>query len=401
MSKRTQKRIKMVLPLRVWGMDAAGKPFSALAHTLDITRSGARLGGISTELKRGEVIGLQYRHNKGRFRVAWIGLPNTPRATQIGLEVVEQGRDFWGLEGPEFQAQDDYNPELMEAIARPARPAARQYEVEGTVEVRNPRGQTSYYAQVTHISQGGAYIQAHTPSGTGSRLQLVIHICNHEVATNAVVRSSTPGKGMSVEFTQPVSVDDAVRLKSLLYGLEAGTVRFEGPAPAPEPVSIGKRLHDITEELRVLEQAVSTSGVDIAVRDEFRDAVSHVRCTAGVVESCFSPTEDEKDSIAKLNTHRIRTAIRLCKAIGSEMRRSGVSQNSYEIRELMHSVEDLFTLMAGLNFTVAEEAPGEHLVPAAPAGVADDNILDIEEIAVAQQLAQFREHNKARKKRKS
>ena len=42
---RRQKRIKMVLPVRISGKDSANKPINELAHTLDITPNGARLGG--------------------------------------------------------------------------------------------------------------------------------------------------------------------------------------------------------------------------------------------------------------------------------------------------------------------------------------------------------------------
>ena len=53
MGRRTQKRTKTALAVRIFGLDKAGKPFSELGHTLDITSSGARLGGVSRELTRG------------------------------------------------------------------------------------------------------------------------------------------------------------------------------------------------------------------------------------------------------------------------------------------------------------------------------------------------------------
>jgi hypothetical protein len=64
--KRRQKRMKMVLPVRVWARDAANKPVLELAHTLDITPNGARLGAIRHELKAGDKLMLQYHQRKNR-----------------------------------------------------------------------------------------------------------------------------------------------------------------------------------------------------------------------------------------------------------------------------------------------------------------------------------------------
>src|SRR5437870_10611377 len=52
--KRRHKRIKMVLPVKVSGRDAANNLISELAHTLDITPDGARLGAVRHPLKAGD-----------------------------------------------------------------------------------------------------------------------------------------------------------------------------------------------------------------------------------------------------------------------------------------------------------------------------------------------------------
>lgn len=401
----------MVLPLRIWGMESSGKPFSALAHTLDITRDGVRLGGVRNTLNAGDIIGIQYRHNKGRFRIVWVGDVSTPQATQLGLQVVEHGRDFWGLEGPEFHAEDEYIPQ-----ARPAAPAARSlgrmYPVEGTVEVRNQAGKMTYVAQVAQIGQRGAYIQAHTPYPVGAQIQVRINISNHEIATTAVVRASQPAKGMSVEFSQPASVDDAVRLKSLIYGLESGIVKFgaaAAPAVGASDASFGQRVSEIAEELRRMNENMAAS-LTAGVREEFSEAISHLRNTASIVAQCSVGTPDDITTVAVMNTLRIQSAIRLCNCIGAEMRRNGLKHNGDELRDLLHTVEDLFTLLAGLNFSVGsvgEEAAVEvveimetsaPVMPAAPLPV--DTAVDLDDIAVAAHLAHFHEH-RARKKRKS
>ena len=50
-NRRRQDRIQAVLPVRVRGTDASGQSFEILAHTLDLTANGARLGSIRRSLK--------------------------------------------------------------------------------------------------------------------------------------------------------------------------------------------------------------------------------------------------------------------------------------------------------------------------------------------------------------
>jgi PilZ domain len=104
MGKRRQKRIKMVLPVKVQWRDKANNAVNELAHTLDITPSGARLGAIRQELKTGDKVTLQYRQRKLQFRVVWVMPLVGTREYQVGLESV--GNDSWGLELSESDVAD-------------------------------------------------------------------------------------------------------------------------------------------------------------------------------------------------------------------------------------------------------------------------------------------------------
>ncbi len=106
--KRHRKRIKMVLPIRVWGTDANGKPFVCLSHTLDVTPHGARIGGFSAVVSPGERIGITRGMQKAHFRVAWVGQRGSPTEDQIGVQLLELDKDVWGLKLPEAEP-DDYN----------------------------------------------------------------------------------------------------------------------------------------------------------------------------------------------------------------------------------------------------------------------------------------------------
>jgi hypothetical protein len=77
----------------------ANNLISELAHTLDITPDGARLGAIRHPLKIGDKLTLQYRQRKLQFRVVWVKALEGTREYQVGLEAV--GNDSWGLDLPE------------------------------------------------------------------------------------------------------------------------------------------------------------------------------------------------------------------------------------------------------------------------------------------------------------
>ena len=61
MIQRRGNRTKAVLPVRIKGKDKDGNPFEELAHTLDVTAVGARLGAIRHELNLQDEITIFYR----------------------------------------------------------------------------------------------------------------------------------------------------------------------------------------------------------------------------------------------------------------------------------------------------------------------------------------------------
>ncbi len=111
MNKRRHKRIKMVLPVKISAKDVFDNHFDELAHTLDITNTGARLGAIRHHLKPGDKLLLQYRQRKIQFRVVWVKLLEGTTEYQIGVEATTSG-ETWGLELTGCDAADK-NTELV------------------------------------------------------------------------------------------------------------------------------------------------------------------------------------------------------------------------------------------------------------------------------------------------
>jgi TonB family protein len=93
-------RTKMVLPLRLWvGEDADDSAPPQLAHTVDISPIGGRLGGLRSELQPGQTVMLQRGQMKFPFRVIW-NTELAPGENHAGVEALEFG-NIWGVELPQ------------------------------------------------------------------------------------------------------------------------------------------------------------------------------------------------------------------------------------------------------------------------------------------------------------
>jgi hypothetical protein len=103
--QRYGNRTKAVLPVRIKGIDSAGVAFEDLAHTLDVTPAGVRLGSIRRELNVMDEVTIFYRQRKMLFRVIWIKKLKGTSEFQIGLKSLTQDREAWGLSSQEHFGQ--------------------------------------------------------------------------------------------------------------------------------------------------------------------------------------------------------------------------------------------------------------------------------------------------------
>jgi hypothetical protein len=92
LNKRKSRRRTMVLPVK-----ASVDNLTYVAHTVDITTTGAQLGGLRTQLQPGVIIILQRGSKKAEFRVLFVRQlgKNELRA---GIESVEPQDNFWGVD---------------------------------------------------------------------------------------------------------------------------------------------------------------------------------------------------------------------------------------------------------------------------------------------------------------
>ena len=96
-NRRRQNRIQAVLPVRVRGTDASGASFEGLAHTLDLTPTGVRLGAIRHQLKVLDTIIVLYHQRRMEFTVVWTKLIDGSGEYQVGLQAFSQEKESWGM----------------------------------------------------------------------------------------------------------------------------------------------------------------------------------------------------------------------------------------------------------------------------------------------------------------
>jgi hypothetical protein len=95
--RRRQDRMHAVLPVRVRGIDTAGTPFEEMAHTLDLTPTGVRLGAIRHQLRALDTLIILYHQRRMEFRVVWIRLLEGTKEYQVGLKAFSQQQEAWGM----------------------------------------------------------------------------------------------------------------------------------------------------------------------------------------------------------------------------------------------------------------------------------------------------------------
>ena len=95
MDKRPETRIEAQILVRVWGMDADGRPFFQNANAGKISSEGAQISGIAHPLKAGDIIGVQHGDKKARFKVIWVIDAGVARKIEAGVQMLPNQRSPW------------------------------------------------------------------------------------------------------------------------------------------------------------------------------------------------------------------------------------------------------------------------------------------------------------------
>jgi hypothetical protein len=207
MGQRREPRTETRLAVRIFGTDAEGRVFSENVFTEDISHSGAKLSGVAAQIQLGEVIGITYGKNKGRFAVVWRGSPGTPQAGQIGVSNTAPERYLWDLALPSA-GFDRYK-------ATSSNDRRRDPRLKSVNSVQlHPEGQTApIWGRAVDLSKGGCFVEMSIPLALGTKLKIGLWLSENKLLLQGKVVNCRPGFGIGVQFTAvPPPAAEQIRL---------------------------------------------------------------------------------------------------------------------------------------------------------------------------------------------
>ena len=206
LAKRGKFRRKMVLPVTVVRGKGEEKQ---VVHTLDVTESSARLGGLRIQLEPGEIIEIQRGGVKTKFQVHWMGLPGTELEGQAGIRGLDPGKSIWSTHFPADQtdiAVDALHLRQKAAthrapgISRPEPSETIRYVCSVGATVRAPGSSYPFRVQIKTIHLGGIEVESVTTLPLNTVVNFEMRVEGIQVESAGMVTGSTPRVGMEISF---------------------------------------------------------------------------------------------------------------------------------------------------------------------------------------------------------
>ena len=104
----------MIVGVRLSGEHAGDA--GTIVYTLDISASGAKLGGLHSRVAPGDIMILQRHIRHVKCKVIWVQQV-AEGESQIGVQLLDEARNFWGIELPkENEEQKEAGRELWSLL---------------------------------------------------------------------------------------------------------------------------------------------------------------------------------------------------------------------------------------------------------------------------------------------
>jgi hypothetical protein len=175
-------------------MDVNGHPIMETARTVNISRHGVVLEWLRSRINPGEVVSLQYKGRKVRYRVVWAAEAEAETVGQLGLEQINLKDDLWQHDLPP-DAGRDTTPRGAERRQQP------RFEASLPVEVKSTQG-APIRAEITDMSLSGCYVNTLFPVPLDSVVTIVFWLGDDKVAVKGRARTSVLGVGCGIEFME-------------------------------------------------------------------------------------------------------------------------------------------------------------------------------------------------------
>jgi hypothetical protein len=173
-------------------MSAEGRPFSQHARAQNISADGALIAGVESELKVGDVIGLQCEERKTRCSVIWVINTGAARKNQVGVKLVSREcpwQSYLPLDGATVKISDSNRRRYY------------RHKITLPLELRDQRVNAPLRINATDVSGNGCYVESMQPLPLGTVLRVDFYLDAEHIKVTAVVRTCDPGVGNGIEFT--------------------------------------------------------------------------------------------------------------------------------------------------------------------------------------------------------
>jgi 6-pyruvoyl-tetrahydropterin synthase len=235
----------------VRGIDLDGNRFMQDTCTLDVSQRGARLDEIRCLKGPGVTIEVEYRRQKARFLVVWVG--EGIEAGQIGIRCLEPTSCLWDVALPP-PGPDDYEhaspeaPETPTVAPTPVVPSwegnerrqQRRHDIRGRIDFRAEGTEVWLAGTLTDISLEGCYVETMTPLLPPEKLELAVSVTDPVLRAKGDVRTSHPNSGMGIAFTE-IEAEDRERLQQLIQRL--ANDQAAQAEPQPQSTAEGRAEH--------------------------------------------------------------------------------------------------------------------------------------------------------------
>jgi hypothetical protein len=219
MDNQSEPRLSVDLPVRVWGMTAEGRPFSQIARAQNISNDGALLSGLESELKVGDVVGVQCDEKKTRCTVIWVMNTGPVKKNQVGVKLIADQECPWKAYLPLDGA--------TVTVSASNRRRWHRHKMSLPLEIRDERINAPIRVNATDVSGNGCYVESMMPLPLGTVLRVDVWLDSEHISVTAVVRTSDPGVGNGIEFTgMPQETKD--RMQAYLDTIDP-PMGFSGP----------------------------------------------------------------------------------------------------------------------------------------------------------------------------
>lgn len=210
MADMPEPRFNVDLSMRVFGMDSDGRPFSQMAHALNIGDQGAKLSGLEKRLTPGDTIGMQFGGKKTRCQV--MSVVDTGQVQKIEVEVkLAQGQSCpWVQE----VAIEKAKPAAPGPAAKPGSAEKRKFRrhrMPFPIEIQDEEAAGMRMSTNTaDVCGNGCYVETRLPLPINRNLIVAFWLNSKRVHTPAIVRTCDGGVGMGIEFT---GLDEAAQIQ--------------------------------------------------------------------------------------------------------------------------------------------------------------------------------------------